>query len=89
MSLLFFRVGTRQQGTRLAEAEIQLSKQSLALTNTQMQIVGLLNPSRQSLAVPQIDLHPCVSGFVAQNAIDLFELLFVKTTWPARAFALG
>lgn len=83
MSLLFFRVGTRQQGPRLTEAEMKLSEQPLALPNAQMQIIGLLNPSRQRLAIPKIDLHPSVSRLVAQNAIDLFELLFVKTTWSA------
>ena len=82
MSFLFFRISARQQGAWLAETEIQLPEQSLALTNTQLQIVGLLDPSRQSLAVPEIDSHADVTRLVAQHPIDLFHLVLVQAAWP-------
>jgi hypothetical protein len=52
MHLLSCRVGARQNGPGLAEAEVEVSEQALALTHTELDFVGLLDPRRQRLAIP-------------------------------------
>ena len=52
MHLLPCRVGARQHGPGLAEAEVEVSEQALALTYAELDPIGLVDPRRQGLAIP-------------------------------------
>src|SRR5580704_9288373 len=52
MHLLPCRVGARQHGPGLAETEVELSEQALALTYAELDPIGLVDPRRQGLAIP-------------------------------------
>jgi hypothetical protein len=89
MGLLPRWVGARQQRSGLAEPEVELPEQALALTYPQLDSVGLLNPGRQRLAVPQIDPHSRVARFRAEHPIHFLDLLFAQTAGAARSLPLG
>jgi len=44
MCFLSYRIGSRQNWPRLAEPELEVPEQTLALTDPQLDAVGLLNP---------------------------------------------
>ena len=75
-------------GTRLAQPKAQLPEQALTLPHSQVNLVSLRNPSRQSLAVPQISAQSQIAGHTAKGAIDLSELLLVQAPGPARSLPL-
>ncbi len=52
MHLLPTRVGARQHGPGLTEAEVEVSEQALALTHAELESIGFVDPCRQRLAVP-------------------------------------
>ncbi len=89
MRFLARRGGSRQNGPGLAEPELELPEQTLALTDPQLDAVGLLQPSRQRLAIPQVDAHPRVARSLSQHPIDLFDLLLTQPTGASGPFSLG
>ena len=88
MRFLPCRIGSRQNGPGFAEPELELPEQTLALTDPQLDAVGLLNPGRQRLAIPQIDAHPRVARPLSQHSIDFFDLFLTQPAWASRPFSL-
>jgi len=88
MRLLACWISFRQNWSRLAKAELELPEQPLALAHAQFHSVGLSNPSREGLAIPEIDPHSRIAGPCAQHAIDFFYLLWAQSARTPRAFAL-
>jgi hypothetical protein len=68
---LLCRVGARQQWTGLAQAEVELPEQALALPNAKLDSVRFLDPRRQRLAIPQVDLHSGIAR-LWHAALDSF-----------------
>src|SRR5437667_5211131 len=54
-------IGSGQKGTGLAEPELELPEQPLALAHAQLDSIGFLDPCRQRLAIPEMDPHPCLA----------------------------
>ena len=52
MRLLPFRIGLGNTGARLAQPKAQLPEQTLALTYSQVNLILLPNPGRESFAIP-------------------------------------
>ena len=66
----------RNQGSRLAEAKVELTEQTLALTHPEWDAVLSFDQRRQGLAVPEIDIHARVGWLLSQNALHFLNLLF-------------
>ena len=79
----------RLSRSRLAEPEIELPEQTLTLPHTQLDSVGLFDPSRQCLAIPQVHAHSRIARPGTQYAIDLLNVLRLQPARPARALSLG
>ena len=84
MRFLAYWVGSRQDGPGLAEPELELPEQTLALTDPQSDAVGLLNPSRQRLAIPEVDAHSRVTRLLSQDSIDFFDLRLAQPAGTSR-----
>jgi hypothetical protein len=89
MRFLPSRIGSRQNWPGLAKSELELPEQTLALTDPQLDAVGLLNPGRQRLAIPEVDAHPRVARPGSQYSIDFFDLLLTQPAWPFGSLSLG
>ena len=87
MLLLPCWIGSGQYRTRLAETELELPEQPLALAHSQLDSIALVDPCRQRLAIPQIHPHSRVTRLGPQNPIDLFHLLLVQPTGTAGPFS--
>jgi hypothetical protein len=88
MRFLSFGVCLRYGRSRLAKPKAQLPEQSLALPHPQVDSILAFDPRRQRLYVPQVPAETRLSRHVAQNRVDLLELLFIQTPWPPGAFTL-
>ena len=88
MRFLSFGVCLRYGWARLAKPKAQLPEQSLALPHPQVDSILAFDPRRQRLSVPQVPAETRLSRHVAQNRVDLLELLFTQTPWPPGAFPL-
>jgi hypothetical protein len=51
--------------------------------------MGLIDPCRQRLAIPEIDPHPRVTRFGPQHPIDFFHLFFVQSAGASGSLSLG
>lgn len=87
MLLLPHRICSGQDRPRLAEPELELPEQPLALAHSQLDSVGLVDPCRQCLAIPQIHPHSRIARLGPQNPIDLLHLLFVQPTGTTGPFS--
>ena len=87
MLLLPRRICSGQDRTRLAETELQLPEQPLALAHAQLDSIGFVDPCRQRLAIPQIHPHSRVARLRPQHPIDLFYFLFVQPAGTAGSFS--
>jgi hypothetical protein len=75
-------------GARLAQPKAQLPEQTLALPNPQVDPIFPLNPGGQRLSVPEIASQACLSRHMAQNGVDLLELLRAQSPGPPGPLAL-
>ena len=89
MHLLPCRVGARQHGPGLAEAEVEVSEQALALTYAELDSIGLVDPRRQRLAIPQVDPHSRVARLGPQHPINLHDLLLAQTSGSTGSFSFS
>jgi len=88
MRLLACWISFCQNWSRLAETELELPEQPLALAHAQLDSVGLCDPPREGLAIPEIDLHSRVTGSCAQHPIDFPYLFLAKSARTSQAFRL-
>lgn len=88
MRLLPRRVSSGQYWPGFAEPELQLPEQALALSDAQFDSVAFLDPSRQGLAIPQIDPHPRVARLLPQHSINLLDLFLIQPAGPPGPFSL-
>jgi hypothetical protein len=65
-----------------------VTKQALALPDTQLNPELFLNPRRQSLAVPKVDVHSDIAGFSTHCPVDRLHLFLIQATRPPRMFAI-
>src|SRR5260221_8733968 len=72
MRLLTRWVCSGQDRTRLAETELQLPEQPLALAHAQLDSIGFVDPCRQRLAIPQIHPIPASLGFARNTRLISF-----------------
>src|SRR5262249_56772177 len=72
-----------------AQAKVQLTEQSLTLADSQLNPIGLLNPCRQSLAIPQVYPHSCIARLIPERSADLFHLFRTQSAWPPGSISLG
>lgn len=89
MRLLPRWICSGQNRTRLAETELELPEQPLALAHAQLDSIGFVDPRRQRLAIPEIDPHSRVARLFPQHPIDFFYLLFLQPAWTSRSLSLG
>jgi len=89
MLLLPRRICSGQDRTRLAETELELPEQPLALAHAQLDSVGFVDPCRQRLAIPEIHSHSRVARLRPQHPIDLFHLLFIQPAGTTGSFSFG
>ncbi len=82
MLLLPCRIGAGQNRPGLAQPELQLPEQSLALAHAQLDVIGFLNPGRERLAIPKVDPHPRVAGLLPQHPINLPDVLLLQSAGP-------
>ena len=87
MLLLPHQVCSGQDRTRLAQPELERPEQPLAWAHSQWDSIGLVDPCRQRLAIPQIHPHPGVARLGPQDPMDLFHLFFVQPTGTAGPFS--
>jgi hypothetical protein len=88
MLLLPCRICSGQDRPGLAEAELELPEQTLALPHAQLDSIGFVDPCRQRLAVPEIHSHSRVARLGSQHPINLFHLLFVQPAGTTGSFSL-
>ena len=88
MPLLPCGIGSRQNGAGFAKPEFELPEQALALAHAQFDVIGLLDPSRQRLAIPQVHAHSRVARLRPQYAIDFLDLLFIQAARAPGPFSL-
>ena len=89
MLLLSLRISSGQHRARLAEPELELTEQSLALAHAQLDSIGLVDPRRQRLAIPKIDPHPGIARFFPQHSIDFFYLPFFQAARASGPLSFG
>lgn len=89
MLLLPHWICSGQDRTRLAETELELPEQPLALAHAQLDSIGLFDPRRQSLTIPEIDPHSGVTRLRPQDPIDHSHLLFVQPAGTSGSFTFG
>src|SRR5262249_41277846 len=89
MLLLPRRIGLSQNRWGFAQAKVQLTEQSLTLADSQLNPIGLLNPCRQSLAIPQVYPHSCIARLIPERSADLFHLFRTQSAWPPGSISLG
>lgn len=68
-----------------AQTKMEMSKQTLALANSELDVVFAFDPGRQGLTVPEIDIHAGSARVITQSTTDLPHLLFRQSRRPARA----
>jgi len=77
MLLLPYRIGSGQYRPGFAQPELPLAEHTLALAHAQLDAISFGNPSREGLAIPKVDPHPCVTGFLPQYPVDFLDVLLV------------
>jgi hypothetical protein len=70
----------------LAQAELQLPKESLALAHPQVNPESLFDKGGQGFAIPEMGAQPINFRGVPQGAANLQELGLVERRWPTRTF---
>lgn len=75
MLRLLLRVGFGDQGAAQSIARIHQPEESLALTNTQFDIVVFLQARREALAVPEIGIQAKGSRLLPDPAAHFLQLL--------------
>jgi hypothetical protein len=80
MGLLPCGVGLRDAGPWLAQPKAQLPEQTLALAYSQANPILPGNPGRQCLAIPQIPAQSHFSRHLAENHVDVPEVLLLEAT---------
>jgi hypothetical protein len=88
MLLLPRRIGLGQNRPGLAQPKVQLTEQSLALADSQLNPIRLFDPCRQRLAIPQVHPHPCIARLVPECPADLFHLFRTQPAWPSGSISL-
>ena len=89
MRLLPSRIALGHLGPRFPQPETQLSKQTLTLPHTQLDLIFPLDPGCQRLAVPEIPTQTHLAGHPPQRRIDFPELFFTETRRAARSLSLA
>src|SRR5713226_2173448 len=88
MLLLTCRICSCQDRTRLAETELKLPEQPLALAHAQLDSIGFVDPRRQRLAVPKIHPHSRVARLSPQHPIDFLHLFLNQSAGTTGSFSL-
>jgi hypothetical protein len=88
MRPLPFRIGPRDQRTRLAKPEAQLPKQILALAHSQVDCPALLHPGTEHLAIPKVGAQALLPGRLPQGLLHRLELVCIEPPRTPRAFRL-
>ena len=70
----------------LAQAELQLPKESLALAHPQVHPESLFDKGGQGFAIPEMGAQPINFRRVPQGAAHRQELGLVERRWPPRTF---
>jgi hypothetical protein len=87
MRLLHFRISLSQHESRFAQAETELAEDTLALAYAHRDLILLLNPSAQGLAIPDIAAQPRLPRRLAQDSIHGFHLFFTEPWRAPRPFS--
>lgn len=85
MRCVKFGIRLSEQRSWFAQPETQLSKQPLALSHTQLDAILLINPSAQSLTVPNVSTQPDLSGFLTKGSVNADHLFLTQPAWTSRA----
>jgi len=83
---LHLRVSMGNERPGLAQAELQLPKESLALAHPQVNPESLFDKGGQGFAIPEMGAQPINFRRVPQSAANRQELGLVERRWPTRAF---
>ena len=70
----------------LAQAELQLPEESLALAHPQVHPKSLFDKGGQGFSIPEMGAQPINFRRVPQGAANRQELGLVERRWPTRAF---
>lgn len=89
MLLLLLWVCERQGRAWLAQPIAQLPEDSLALSYTEFDVILLLDPSGQSLTVPETASQANLTRHAVQDCVNLLQLLFTQSSGPARPFSFS
>ena len=88
MRLLARRICLGQNRPGLAEPEIELPEQPLALAHSQLDSIGFFDPRRQRLAIPQVGSHSRITRLPPQYTINPFHLRLVQPTRTSATLSL-